>query len=297
MSGAVIFDNGVKSADWVYFYDHTGNLRTTQDLLSHWLFGNQDRDAAHRVTWQTGNYREARTGYDARGRVVRFDYDEAATPLTGGLHRTITVNYAYSANGQSITRTGTTTQNDGAPVTLSSVEIDQWLDNYEGGVDPVGPRAGLLGWGVRLTADWQTDRATTPVCIECWLLHRSPLGLAWSMSSDNTDTLWFIPGFGVIKGITKVASNLCKSSGTDNSAVINFQTRHYESRLKAEGLDPATVESGVAQEVQTMVPNLEKGSNAWGRMTIDGVLVEFRLYVKSNGEINVGTIFPVKGKP
>ncbi|MEZ0606115.1 DUF6531 domain-containing protein [Paraburkholderia sp. IW21] len=296
MTGAVVFDNGAKSAEWVYFYDSTGNLNTAQNLVSHWLFGNQDRDAAHRVTWQTGNYREARIGYDARGRVTRFNYDEAATPLTGGLHRAIAVNYAYSANGQNITRTGTITQNDRSPAILGGVEIDRWLDNYEGGIDPVGPPAGLLGW-TRLTADWQTDRATTPVCIECWLMSRSPLGLAWSMSSDNTDTLWFIPGLGVIKGIAKVASNLCKSSGLDNSAVINFQTRHYESRLKAEGLEPARVESSIAQEVQTMIPNLEKGSNAWGRMTIDGIVVEFRLYVKSNGEINVGTIFPVKGKP
>jgi hypothetical protein len=62
-------------------------------------------------------------------------------------------------------------------------------------------------------------------------------------------------------------------------------------------LDPAVVESNVAQEVQAMTPNLEKGSNAWGRMTIDGVVVAFCLYVKSNGEINVGTIFPVKANP
>ncbi|MGF6903359.1 DUF6531 domain-containing protein [Paraburkholderia sp. GAS348] len=301
---ALEYFNGSKTADWLYFYDETGNLRVAINRVSGWTLGTIGRDAAHRATYLAGDNREALVTYNARGWVTQFTYHEYPTALNGSLYRILTVKYSYSADGQIVSRTGTVAKNNGgstyigAATPISSDEIDLWLDNYERGANPVGPPANLLG-SVRslLRADWQTDRATTPVCVECWLLHRSPLGLAWSMSSDNADTLWFIPGFGILKGINKVASSLCKSSGTDSSAVINFQTRHYESRLKAEGLNPAAVESNVAQEVQAMIPNLEKGSNAWGRMTIDGVVVEFRLYVKSNGEVNVGTIFPVKGKP
>jgi YD repeat-containing protein len=77
VAGAKVYVNGVMMEDCVYFYDSTGNRETAQNLVTGWLFfGDTERDAAHRVTRQNGNYREARIAYDARGRIARFTYNE-----------------------------------------------------------------------------------------------------------------------------------------------------------------------------------------------------------------------------
>ncbi|CAB3767202.1 RHS repeat protein [Paraburkholderia humisilvae] len=122
VSRARVYVNGALTEDWFYFYDHIGNLNTAQNNVSRWMFGNQDRDASHRVTWQSGNYRSTRMVYDARGRLAQFTYDEQASPSTGGLARALTVNYGYSPDGEVATRTGTVTKNGGAPSSISSDE-------------------------------------------------------------------------------------------------------------------------------------------------------------------------------
>ncbi|MGF6239327.1 YD repeat-containing protein [Paraburkholderia sp. GAS38] len=171
---ATVNVNKVKTADWIYFYDATGNLNTAQDLVSGWLFGNQDRDAAHRVTWQTGNYREARITYDTRGRVTQFRYDEQPIIKTGRTGRILTVDYAYSLNGTLALRNGTLTLYGQASQILSSGDTDKWLDNYESGADPVGPAPGVPGWLRSLVSD--PVRQTRAVCVDCAFIQAR---LAW----------------------------------------------------------------------------------------------------------------------
>ncbi|MGA7780609.1 MAG: hypothetical protein WCA85_23310 [Paraburkholderia sp.] len=296
MTGARVFVNNEKTEDWTYFYDETGNLQTSQDIASHWLFGNWDRDESHRVTRQTGDYREAKIAYDVRGRVLRFKYTEDATPLTSGVARALTVGYTYAPDGTIASRTATVANNSGAPAAISSDEIDQWLDNYENAVDPVGPPISQSGLR-QLRADYQIERGISPVCVECWLYRNSPLGLGWAIASDNGDSVWLIPGFGIITSITKAAANLCKATNSETGPAINFQRAHYAARLKQEGIAPEVAEARVAEIMQDIMPHMEAGSSVWGRFEIDGVLIQYRGYLRSNGEMNVGTIFPIKAKP
>ncbi|MFM0644711.1 hypothetical protein PQR14_10285 [Paraburkholderia bryophila] len=137
--------NGVKTEDWLYRTDETGNLQIAQELVSHWLLGEFDRDTSNRVTRVTGNSREARFTYDKRGRITRFTYNEDATVLTAGLKRFLTVDYSYTPDGRVASRTGSVARNGGTAEPISSEEVDQWIGNYENGVDPVGPTVNPLG--------------------------------------------------------------------------------------------------------------------------------------------------------
>lgn len=177
LAQATVYVNGVKTEDWVYFPDETGNLQTAQELVSRWLLGAVDRDASNRVTRATGNYREARFTYDKRGRVSRFTYNEDATALTAGLKRFLTVDYSYTPDGRVAGRTGTAARNGGAAQAISSDEIDQWINNYETGADPVGPPANLSGSRKALKASGMT--AITPVCTECYVFTKAKL--AWKL--------------------------------------------------------------------------------------------------------------------
>ena len=174
---ATVYTNGVKTEDWIYFYDATGNIQTAQDLVSNWLFGTQDRDAANRATWLTGNYREARLVYDKRGRVGRFTYNEDATALTAGVKRFLTVDYSYTPDGRVASRTGTVARNGGTAQAITSDEIDQWISNYETGADPVGPPANLSG--ALNTSKASTPATITPICSECYVFSKAKL--AWKL--------------------------------------------------------------------------------------------------------------------
>lgn len=174
--GAITYVNNVKIADWFYDYDITGNLRVAQDLVSQWLFGNQDWDASHRVTWQTGNYRETRIAYDSRGRITRFTYDEQPIIAIGRGRRVLTVEYGYSSNGTLISRNGTVATDGGAAVAISSDDTDKWLDNYQAGLDPVGPAPGALGWVRSLMSD--APASIGALCTQCGFIQTFP---AWSL--------------------------------------------------------------------------------------------------------------------
>ncbi len=64
----------------------------------------------------------------------------------------------------------------GAPVTISSDDTDTWLDNYQAGLDPVGPSSGLLGWVRSLSTD--APVSISAVCTECGFIQARP---AWSL--------------------------------------------------------------------------------------------------------------------
>ncbi|MFM0045947.1 DUF6531 domain-containing protein [Paraburkholderia sediminicola] len=199
LAQAAVYMNGVKTEDWAYFPDETGNLQTAQELISHWLLGAVDRDASNRVTRASGNYREARFTYDKRGRVSRFTYNEDATALTAGLKRFLTVDYSYTPDGRVAGRTGTVARNGGAAQAISSDEIDQWINNYETGADPVGPPGNRSASRRALRADAATT--ISPVCAECYVLRRP----SWHGSS-------FITGLPSLRQISLfgVASLNCK---------------------------------------------------------------------------------------
>ncbi|MGB8419960.1 DUF6531 domain-containing protein [Paraburkholderia sp.] len=210
---ALEYFNGSKTADWLYFYDETGNLRVATDRVSGWTLGTIGRDAAHRATNLVGDNREALITYNARGRLTQFTYYEYPTALNGSLHRILTVKYGYSADGQVVSRTGTVAKNNGgstfigAATPISSDEIDLWIDNAERGANPVGPPANLLGV-VRSLLSASQEPGLVPICIEC--MFNPALGWGWAVSSDNNDPFGVIGFAGALRGAVDGIAGLCK---------------------------------------------------------------------------------------
>jgi hypothetical protein len=71
---------------------------------------------------------------------------------------------------------------------------------------------------------------------------------------------------------------------------ILFRTAHYAKRLQAGGLNVHRVEAAVQRVVRGINPRGEVS----GRLTIDGVLVQWRAFVRPDGSINIGTIHLVR---
>ncbi|HZZ01875.1 MAG TPA: hypothetical protein VFE81_03015, partial [Paraburkholderia sp.] len=71
---------------------------------------------------------------------------------------------------------GTVATNGGAASAISSDDIDKWLDNYQAGIDPVGPPPGVLGWLRSNMSD--VPPAISAVCVDCGFIQAR---LAWSL--------------------------------------------------------------------------------------------------------------------
>jgi hypothetical protein len=253
VAGAKTYVNGVMTEDWVYFYDSTGNRETAQNLVTGWLFGDTARDAAHRVTRQNGNYREARIAYDARGRIARFTYNENATNTTGGLARLLTVDYGYSADGRVTSRSGTVSKNGATATPISSDEVTQWLDNYEAGSDPVGPLANLLGWVKAL--QFVQEPGLEPVCVEC-VFYAGPR-LAWTAFRLARDPIWAMLGHG------KPKADQCASVPPQ----LTFEEMSIMLRDAQRGEDNFTLGTATAEDAQLLG---EAWVGAGARQTRDG---------------------------
>ncbi|MGF6905033.1 DUF6531 domain-containing protein [Paraburkholderia sp. GAS348] len=291
VTGARVYVNNQLTEDWVYFYDTTGNLETAQNLRSPWLRGNVGRDAAHRVTRQSSNGFNADIAYDPRGRITRFRYDEAAAPSNGRVARVLAVDYGYASDGQLASRSGTVATNGGAPVSIGSDEIDQWLDNYEAGIDPVGPPPGTLGWA-RALLRASSEPGLIPICIEC--MFNPALSWGWQMSSDNDDPFGIIGIAGTLRGAVNGIANLCKPTGANSLEGIAFKRDHYINRAKADNLDLDKAEGIIADELRRIRSDMVPGQHQIGRTEVDGQPVQWRAYMLPNGDINVGTIFVIK---
>lgn len=103
--------------------------------------------------------------------------------------------------------------------------------------------------------------------------------------------------FGAVKGVGgRIASVFANKAGAGaaKAAETVFKTSHYAPRLEAAGVNVARAESAVAKEVATMRGSMSSNADVVGRLHIDGVLVEYRARLLSNGSVNIGTLFPVK---
>ncbi|MFM0635994.1 colicin E5-related ribonuclease [Paraburkholderia metrosideri] len=252
MVAALEYLNGSKTADWLYIYDETGNLRLANNRVSGWTLGTMRRDAAHRATYLAGDNREALVTYNARGRVTQFTYNEYPTALNGSLYRLLTVNYAYSADGRVVSRTGTVTQNEGgstpigAAKTISSDEIDQWVTNLESGVNPAGSPANQLG-RVRSLLSASQESGVVPICIAC--MFNPALRLGWAMSSDNDDPFGIIGIAGTIRTGVDAIAKLCKPTANQISSVYENK---IVGQMKKRGWTQADVEATIAHPSRTV---------------------------------------------
>jgi hypothetical protein len=129
-------------------------------------------------------------------------------------------------NGELVSRNGMVAANGGAPVSIGSDEIDRWLDNYEAGIDPVGPPPGTLGW-VRSLLRASAEPGLVPICIEC--MFNPALSWGWAMSSDNDDPFGIIGIAGTLRGAVDGIANLCKPTQVAVEELIANATSPHNS--------------------------------------------------------------------
>jgi YD repeat-containing protein len=157
---------------WVVTRDATGNVFSIYPVEQNVASEAISRDAAHRIEYgfnPTGDYF---LGYDQRGRVDLFRFQERAGPANGGVRRILKVRFTYSPDGQVVSRTGTVARNgslldlnDGTDVPVGDEEINQWIDNYNYGDSPIAPPANLQG--VRLLSGAAASLSASTVCGGC----------------------------------------------------------------------------------------------------------------------------------
>lgn len=90
------------------------------------------------------------------------------------------------------------------------------------------------------------------------------------------------------------AANYADDAVRAAAGVTTFKTSHYAPRLIANGLNVGRTEAIVAKEVTAMRSSMFPGAGFYGRLRVDGVLVEYRGKLLPNGSVNIGTLFPVK---
>lgn len=167
MIGAIVMHNGVKTEDWSYSYDRSGNIDTARDAVTGWSMQTTSRDVANRARRITGNTGTASIAYDTRGRVSNFQYNEPANSINGGLSRVLSVDYKYGPDGKVSSRVGQVSKNGAWWQPISDAELGIWLTNWETGNDPVAPSAALTG----ITSD--TDVFVPKLCVECYLVWKA----------------------------------------------------------------------------------------------------------------------------
>ena len=281
---AQMYEDGQLTGEWGITQDATGNLRSIIDRKSGYVLAITLRDSAHRAIQFSSPGFIANPYYDARGRLIGFQYFEDASPLNGNVKSTLKVSYTYAADGTLVARAGTVSTNLGPDLSISDGEIDKWLENFESGVLPARPSLNLLGMVKGLQ-----ELGLEPVCPECAIA--AGARFAWLIFQLAKDPMWANKN-----GIQQATeAKQCKPTGANSAGDVTFKTGHYASRLEAEGVNVANAEGQVADAVSGMMPDMLPDADAVGRLTIDGVLVEFRVRILPNGSASVGTIFPVRG--
>lgn len=74
---------------------------------------------------------------------------------------------------------------------------------------------------------------------------------------------------------------------------ITFKTSHAARHLKGTGLSAAEVESAISRAAEQTVKGASSVGPFWGRVTVQGQVIEFRAYPIGGMRINVGTYYPV----
>ena len=182
---ATVVRNGAKTEDWTYTYDARGNIATTLDAVSGWAMRTLGRDAENRATQIAGNSGQASIGYDERGRVKSFGYNEPASSVNGGLARVLAVDYQYAANGSVSSHSAKVSTNGAWWQPISDAELGVWLTNWELGNDPVAPPANLTGL--------QTDAQpfVPDICVECYMPWKAePVGKLFGSELSATLPVW-----------------------------------------------------------------------------------------------------------
>ena len=74
---------------------------------------------------------------------------------------------------------------------------------------------------------------------------------------------------------------------------VTFKTPHASRHLPGAGLTAETVESAVRTHVQQATHGASATGSFWGRVTVEGRVIEYRAFTLPDGNISVGTYYPV----
>jgi len=279
------YDNGERTGEWGITQDATGNLRSINDRITGNILAITLRDSAHRVIQFSSPGFVANPYYDARGRLVGFNYYEDASPSNDSVKRALRVGYSYAADGALTARTGTVSTNLGPDLAISDDEIDSWLERLESGILPASPTPTVLSIVKRL--GYEQEIGLQPVCPECIMF--SGARFAWDLFQLARDPMWVNK-----QGIPRATeAKQCKPAGATEAGAIVFKRQHYIKRAVRDGLNLDHAEAQVADEISAMRSDLVPDTNTIKQITVDGLPVEFRAYMRADGQISVGTIFVV----
>jgi hypothetical protein len=74
---------------------------------------------------------------------------------------------------------------------------------------------------------------------------------------------------------------------------VAVQSAHGARHLAGTGLTSQTVESAIVGQVRQATSGATATGSFWGRVTVNGRVVEYRAFTLPDGTINVGTYYPV----
>jgi hypothetical protein len=74
---------------------------------------------------------------------------------------------------------------------------------------------------------------------------------------------------------------------------ITIQSAHGARHLAGTGLTSEAVESAITGQVRQAVSGATATGSFWGRVTVNGRVIEYRAFTLPDGTINIGTYYPV----
>ena len=74
---------------------------------------------------------------------------------------------------------------------------------------------------------------------------------------------------------------------------VTIQSAHGARHLAGTGLRSESVETAIRAQVQQATQGASATGNFWGRVAVEGQMIEYRAFALPKGTINVGTYYPV----
>ncbi|MDA0572972.1 DUF6531 domain-containing protein [Burkholderia gladioli] len=223
---ARVYEDGRETGAFNFEYHYDGNIFSVKRLgengAASRLIGR--RDNIHRIDSGINQNRLFVVGYDQRGRPNTLSIKEEASPINGGVKRSVILRYQYSPDGQIVSRTGklySTTLGHSRP--LSSDEMDRWVASLEANDPSISPP--IIDWRLGLVPFESAPDAIKPICVECFL--NPALSWGWVAASNQDDPFTIVGLAGAIRGALQGIAQQCSPTQLTNDQLIAAATRSY----------------------------------------------------------------------
>ena len=111
---------------------------------------------------------------------------------------------------------------------------------------------------------------------------------------DNTKPIEPVYPEMIIPIFSSIRTIFIARAGIAATSQLTFNTHHYAPRLIQAGFNVAKVERAVAIRAIALRRNMIPGDFKTSRFTMNGVEMQYNLYIRKNGEAVIGTIFKVE---